>query len=85
MNRWEDGQVGGRGERRGGEKSKGIQVTEKGGSRMEKRFREPKSSKANDSILITESFKYGNYLGKSHIATILSTFFFQYSVKIVLS
>ena len=62
---------------RGGEKSKGIQVTEEGGSRMEKRFWEPMSSKANNSILIIESFKNGNYLGKSHIATILSIFFFN--------
>lgn len=77
--------MGGRGERRRGEKSKEIQVTEKGGRRMGKRFWEPMSSKANDSILIIELFKYGNYLGKSHIATILSTFFSQYSVKIMLS
>lgn len=52
-------------------------MTEEGGSRTEKRFWGPMSSKANNSILIIESFEYGNYLGKSHIATILSTFFFN--------
>jgi len=71
MDRWE-----GEERREEGRRAKGwIQVTEEGGSRMEIRFWELMSSKANNSILIIESFKYGNYLGKSHIATILSTFF----------
>ena len=64
-------------EKRGRGRRKREMRKEEGGSRMEKRFWEPMSSKANNSILIIESFKNGNYLGKSHIATILSIFFFN--------
>ena len=52
---------------------------------MEKRFWEQMSSKGDNSIIIIESYRYGDYLGMSHIAGIPSTFFFQNSVKTVLS